>query len=216
MIQFDVKVRGLKSARALFDGMAKQLPYATSVALNATAFDVRAEEKNEITRAFDNPVPFVRNSPRVEKSTKRALSAAVYIDERIQQALVHQVEGGPRLPRDVARKLRSMGILRGNEYTTYNPEFTNSRGNLTLARWRKILAEVNQPGGKFFVDPKRKSIWIKRGRGGRQARPIVFITARRPTYRQRFDFYGTAQRTVSRVFDANFDRAMARAVRTAR
>ncbi len=217
-VEIKVDIKGMDDLRAFIGGYRKQLPFTMSQALNKTAFDVRQAEQSEIDRAFDSPVSFVKRSPKVEKSTKRKMQSSVYIDPRVQRSLIAQVEGGPRLPRDITRKMYGMGTLRPGDYTTYNPAYTNRSGNLTYARWKRIVAALRQNRGQYFVATigGLKAIWIRKGRGGKQIAPVVFITRNRPKYQPRFDFYGVAIRKYDVVFGKNFDAALAKAMRTAR
>ena len=211
-------VSGEAKTKIFLAGVAKQIPFATSVAINNTAFDVRKAEQEAIGSAFDNPLAWTKRAPRVEKSNKRRLIARVYLDESTLDVLAHHVEGGPRVPRDVVANLRRKGVMRAGEYTTYAPGYVNARGNITLGRWRKILAEVGRKGGQYFVATIRgtKAIWIRKGRGGRSIAPVVYITSKRPKYSKRLPFYETAERTLNRVYQRHFDQALDRAIRTAR
>ena len=67
----------LAKATAWTKAVQKQLPFATSVAMNNAAFDAR-KSLNEGTRgAFHAPVKFTQTAFRVEKSKKRNLIAFV-------------------------------------------------------------------------------------------------------------------------------------------
>lgn len=217
MIKIELDMR---AAQRAIVAVERQMPYATSVALNSTAFDVRDAHTQEIARVFHTPVPFVRRAPKVEKASKRRLLASVYIDPRVEEALAHHVAGGARLPRDVARVLRGLGVLRGGEYTTYAPGYTNAAGNLTRARWTKILDALRKRGSTqpYFAATIRgtKAIWIRKGRGAKKVAPVVYIVGAAPVYRRRFDFHGIGHRVAGSRFAAHFDRALDRAMSGAR
>ncbi|MDR6850346.1 hypothetical protein [Sphingomonas sp. BE137] len=67
-----VDIRGdLKPLQRAFVAMgAKQLPFATSLALNNLAKGVAAQERDEVDRIFDTPTPFTENAFRIEVATK--------------------------------------------------------------------------------------------------------------------------------------------------
>jgi len=50
----------------------------------------------------------------------------------------------------------------------------------------------------------------------RGIRPVVIFTEQAPSYRQRFDFYGIAQRTIDKVLMSNMRTAVEQALKTAR
>ena len=81
-------------------GFSKQMPFAMSQALNSTAFDIR---RQIVDRTY--PQSFnVKNKRfanamfRVEKASKRKLSAAVF-DRLGKDYMAMQAEGGTKLPR---------------------------------------------------------------------------------------------------------------------
>lgn len=56
----------------------RQIPFATSLALNATAQAVQKVEQSTIKRDLENPTPATIKGIRRQRSTKRALWAAVF------------------------------------------------------------------------------------------------------------------------------------------
>jgi len=218
-IDLDVKVSGLKELQSFLGGYAKQLPFATSKALNDTAFQVRLAEKKEIADFVDKPKPFVANSPRVEKSTKRNLVAKVYIDERIEDVLAHHVYSGPRAPRAAESRLRRRGMIRPGEFVVYSNTFLDSYGNITYARWKLIFEALENRTGNYFIMTTRrgvKGIWIRYGKGRGAVKLVAAIVSNHPRYNKRFGFYTEAQKIFDRRFSANFDKAIDKAIRTAR
>lgn len=64
--------------KGLNDFHQKQLPFATSLALNRTAQAIRKDLRSEMERVFDRPTPFTLNSLQITSSSKTDLTAAVW------------------------------------------------------------------------------------------------------------------------------------------
>jgi hypothetical protein len=95
---------------------------------------------------------------------------------------------------------------------------SGSSTSLTLRRKRGRASKTQQ---YFVVKPGvgdhenlPPGIWEQIG--AHRVRPVFNFTQRRPTYRQRFDFYGVAVRTAQQRFYAEFNKAMQSALDTAR
>lgn len=113
---FQVKV----DTRELFAAMDKvlldQIPYATMLALNKTAEQIRSELRTEMGRVFDRPTPWVTNSLRIKYATKSRLMAEIaYKDknsvESSRSMLEPHVMGGPRHYKTMEVRLNRAGIL---------------------------------------------------------------------------------------------------------
>ena len=84
-----------------FDGMEKQVRFATSLAINRTAQVVKEELKREMQSVFDRPTPFTLNSLQMTPSTKQRLEAKVWFKNPPRVGDIHhylepQVYGGSR------------------------------------------------------------------------------------------------------------------------
>jgi hypothetical protein len=75
--------------------VAKQIPFATSKALNAVAFKGRTKGVDALPRTFTVRNKFVAQGVNVLKATKRDLSAAVGI-EQSREFMSDHIEGGHR------------------------------------------------------------------------------------------------------------------------
>ena len=185
-------------------GFSKQLPFAMSQALNSTAFDVR---KQIVDKTY--PQSFtVRNRRfasamfRVEKATKRKLSAAVF-DRLGKDYMVKQAEGGIKTPR-------------GNSIAI--PGRVNTRtstGKIPRARTPRNLLD-NGRAYKTTLRGGQKAIVQPQGRGNTKRLKVMYVLEPKARIPQRFDFYEDANRVSRRNFERNFNKAFARAKRTAR
>ena len=80
----------------------KQLPFATSLALNTVAADAQKRSQRRMRIDLDKPTRFTLQGVAVKRSTKRKLESAVYIKEIQAEYLKYQVEGGTRRPKNRA------------------------------------------------------------------------------------------------------------------
>lgn len=191
-IGFESNLRDIE--RDLSDVGRKQLPYATSVALNDTAEEIRKNQTRRLDKKLDRPTPMTKKAYAVRRSTKRRLEARVYIRPIQARYLVNLEEGGTVTP-----KRRAIPIAAKAKRNKY--------GNLPRGAIRRQLAS-----------PKTFSGTPKGGRGGpgiyqRKGRGLVKLTGyhRRAKYSPRLGFKSSAQETAARRFPVHFNRALVKA-----
>ncbi|AQS88259.1 hypothetical protein AA101099_1786 [Neoasaia chiangmaiensis NBRC 101099] len=80
--------------RKQISDLQKQIPFATSLALNDLAFQAMRAENDAMSRIFDNPRPFTQNSSRVRKASKRNLIAIVSLKDAQAKYLTPYESGG--------------------------------------------------------------------------------------------------------------------------
>ena len=76
---------------------AKQLPFATSLALNSMAFDIMRAERKAFGSIFEHPRPFTANSPIVPaatKATRKRLSVVIAVRPEAVPYLLPYEQGG--------------------------------------------------------------------------------------------------------------------------
>lgn len=227
MITFKVETRGFAEAAARIAGLGKQVKFAAAKSLTRTAWAVAKAEQQEVGRVFDRPTKFVQNAFRVDQATPSKLTSVVSIKPKQAAILLPHIKGGRRGQKGFERKLASEARADGYWVPGAGVK-VNAHGNMTLATIKQIAAGL-QRSGKYadvFVGVPQGmpsapfGIWarVTKGRGKRATtgiRPLL-IKVTQPSYRKRFDFYGVAQRTVDRTFRAEFDKALAAALRSAR
>ena len=175
----------------------RELPFALSQALTATAFDVR---RQVVERTFPGAFEmrnkgFARGIMRVDKARKRDPAAQVY-DRRELPYLPMQETGGTKRPRHGAHIAVPKGARRG------------ARGVVKRDRPRVVLAS-----NKGFKTPN--AIFRRKGRGGRIVELLhILVSAAR--IRPRLPFGRDAERVALRRFDRQLQRALIKALRTAR
>ncbi|MCO1336226.1 hypothetical protein MO867_17995 [Microbulbifer sp. OS29] len=225
--------------------LKKQLPYASSVALNNVAFRIRGEERAAIGRIFANPANLTLNSVLVKKATKRSGVAKIFIRDQApngtapSQYLAPSVIDENRADKRFERALRHAGLLPRGMYVVHGKEAKlNKHGNISVGIYKRILAELRANSGakksgadgvqgtksKYFVGKvtgKRNKQWYgvwKRAGGKRNptAKPILIFLKGRPNYRQRFPFVGIAQGIARRHLPIELDKAMDHAIKTSK
>jgi hypothetical protein len=218
---------------------AKQVEYATAVALTKTAQAVKAGERAEMQRVFVSAVPFTLNSLYVKSATRTDLVATVGIKDQGRSAinwLSTEIKGGAR-PSGIEVFLKPIGLPPSGMYAVPGKEAPmTSNKKLNVSALRKIVSQLQaQPQGLQGMTAIKR----KQGRGstkaqyfalpkpmlglpagifglkGREVLPIVLFV-KRPSYRAKYDFYGVANRIAQEKFPALFHKALADALSSAR
>lgn len=223
----------------------KQVPFATSIALNNTAFACQKQVKAEMGRVFDAPTPFTINSIYVKKSKKTNLVAKVYVRDSASKGtppskyLKAEVEGGKRHFKRSEKALQMRGMTKSSDYLMPgNYASRDQYGNMRRGEITKILSgiggfteqgyDANATGSrrsKKKGNAKRYAFIKPRGgnrpiaiyeRAGKSLKPILFIQRKEPRYKKRLNFYRIVESTANTRIQYEFMRAMKRAIETAR
>ncbi len=194
--QFERNIRGIQR---------KQLPFATSVALNDTAFDVR---KHIVEKTYKRDFQvrntrFIGAALRVKKSTKRTLEASVF-DKLDREFLQRHTSGGVKRPRGahIAIPSRELKAKRSGKGVP-----KSLRPRAALANKKTFITRLRSSGQLVIMRRKTK-----------KSRPVSVLYLLEPTARIRktFRFYDDAERVVSQRIGPNFARAWRKALRTAK
>lgn len=218
----------LERASAWSHAVGKQLPFATSVAINNAAFDARKAINSATKGAFNAPVKFTQSAFLVQKSKKRDLTAFVYAQDKAGKDRARYIrfgiQGGsrPQKGMDVffERGVPNDGTIPAGAY--FMPTSlvkTNASGNITQATLRRISKGISgDPRGGFFVGTPRgggRPPGIYR-RSREQLFPYFIATTDRPDYTGRFNIESIGGKVINRNFGKHFDAALSKAVSTAR
>lgn len=223
-----VKVEGLQATMAYLRGMHKQVTYATSRALNGTAKRVVDAMPEEIRQAIDEPTPFTQKGVGVLSYANRNKLEAIVGFRKIQAAyMLWQIEGGTYTPGN--KGLRLPSAVKLNQYGNI-PKGVIA-GLLALARKdqgaKKAAAKRVKVSTKlelYYGDPVDQTgkVW-PRGiykiviNGTKSSLiPLIVFPKTSAKYKAKFDFAGKATRIVNQVWQSEFDKALADALRTAR
>ena len=188
----------------------KQIPFATSVALNQTAFDVRTSLQRLLPRFIDKPTKATVKSVQVQKSTKRNLVATVgFVGKGFRTTkwntspadiMDKHITGGTRMP--TKRAIAVPVSLKKNQY-----------GNIPRNKITKLLADKT----KYFSGvPKGRS---NSGIYERQKKGLKMLVAWEPRANYqggRLPFSRIVTKAVNKRYKKRFDTALKNALRTAR
>jgi len=231
-----VSAKGLELQAKRYERLhQKIIPAATIDSLNWTAYDLRDQLKEEIEKVFDRPTRFTTNSVEVLKATLNRPAATVRLKDYSSKAapaavwLAPQVYGGDRREKRSEKLLRDRGILPAGMYVAPGSGMKlDSMGNVGRGQMQKILSGLGAQSDvyqrstnskrsignrrRFFVMTKGKTPLGIAERFGKQREQVRMVLAfiRKPSYSQRFDFYGIADQYIDEHLPINFDKALAR------
>lgn len=209
---------------ALGDLSARQVPFASALALTTLAQGVQDAETVEELKTFDSPTPFTQRAFAKTPATKRNLVATVFIKDVQAQYLAPYVLGGPRFLGTKKGMLAPRGVG------------LNKYGNLTKGKLASLKAKPN-----VFIGPVTfkngttiNGVWQrgatprgKRTKGdgeyGTKGKHHV-VAGNRTTLKlliqfedtteapKHFDFYGAARAYVAKHGQRVFNEALAKAL----
>lgn len=187
----------------------KQIPFATSVALNDTAFGLQKEIKRQMPQKLDRPTPWTISGVQVKKSTKKNLTAVVYMagadglpkqNADRNKYIKYQVNGGTRTPKKSKIPVPYTKNMKLNKY-----------GNMPRNKVKSLVARPD-----VFVGNVKgvEGIWQRNKRND----SIKLLVAFEPVahYSKRLPFNRIGEGFSMNKFTPNFTRALVRALASAR
>ena len=143
-----------------------QLPFATSKAINATAFETQQRWAEVMPRIFDRPTSLTRRAVVYTQSTKRNLSAEVKIRDEAYKGtppakyLVAQVMGGSRGQKGIERQLTAAGLLPAGMFVVPGQGAKlDQHGNIPRSQINQIKSQLGAQS-----DPLSNESPVSRGR----------------------------------------------------
>lgn len=182
--------------RDLSDAARRQLPFATSVALNDTAKDIQKNETRRLSKRLDRPTPFTKRAYGVRRATKRRLEARVFVKPIQARYLEKQEDGG--LVRPKGRALLVPHKARVNKY-----------GNLPRGAVKRMVANPKVFSGTPKGGRRGPGLYERQGRNKRLVRLITYTKSAR--YRPRLGFKQSARKTAIARFPVHLQRALVKA-----
>ena len=227
-----IDIRGLADTRRAIGELAKQIPFATSKAINTTAFAVRAAEQQELRAKLDRPTPWTISQVRVKQATKTSLMASIGSPSGVKgipgvfdRVIAPHVRGGARMPKPVEEQMVRKGWIRAGWWRAIptSSEQRDQYGNVSMGDWNRLLSLNN---GKYFVidvDAEshlppgiyRRYGGTQFGYTGKRVEQLVSFKLN-PDYRPILDWSEVGIATVSATFTTAFDAALTDAISTAR
>jgi hypothetical protein len=201
-----------------------QLPFATSQALNRTAFQIQQAFNYETTRYFDKPNAFTQRAFRYTKSTKQNLEVVVGAAPLQSRYLRFGIQGGARPAKGFERLFLQSIVDTGSipadtQLTPTRNVPLNASGNVSLATLRRIKAgmEGTKRGGFFYGTPRGGNRPLGIYRRSREQLFAYFIARDdRARYRPQFPILKIGTAKAQQVFGGYLRTSLAEALRTAR
>ncbi len=200
-MEIRVDIRGLENTTKYISGMAKQIPFATALALTRTAKEVQREEIVHIRTAFTIRGSWLREGGRfgvgITPATKENLVAVV--ESRAPWLEAHE-EGTTRTPEGSHFAIPQKDIRR-----TETQVIARSQRPKALKRAFKVETMRGVP------------LLLQRvGRGKRSILRVMYQLTGRARIVPRLRFIETGKAVVERAWQRIFSEALERAIRTAR
>lgn len=219
VVRLSIDDAGIDKAKLFIATIKNQLPYATSVALNSVAFNVRKDLGQQTTKSFVAPTRFTQTAFRYTKSSKTNLEATVFADPT-RRFFPTQIQGGDRRAKPYEGFLRGLGEGRIPPGGRLVPTTTvlNAAGNPKKNIFGTIANKLSttDQGGVFIGTPKgggRGPGVYRRSRGQLYA---YFIRVDRTQYKARFPMERVGMDTARRLFPSELNKALDRAFGSAR
>lgn len=188
--------------KGLNDFEKKQVPYATSKAINDTAFKVKDELVSQMKQKLDKPTPFTLRAVKIKKSNKRTLTAEIYIDDIQADYLKRVYKGGTKMPKKKALVIPTKDI-RLNKY-----------GNLTKSKVKNLLSSGNYFEGKVKGKGGERAGIFRKYKNGRIKQVIAWADSKED--KKLLEFDGVVKSVVKENMDDMFRRALKYAISTAK
>ena len=211
----------LKGFDRFLNNNRKQLPFATSVALNNTGFDMRNAFNKGTLSAFNKPTRFTQKAFLTTKSKKTNLVVHVFAKDKegsdAARYLRFGVKGGTRPAKGYERFFSGLpndGTV--DAYFIPSQIKVDGFGNVTRANLKKVSAAVQN--NKAFIGTPRNSsrpAGIYERDGDKLITRFVSVSTR-PTYTGRFNLQVIGDKVINRRLNQHFNKAMTKAIATAR
>lgn len=189
---FDIRTNVAEFRRGLSRVQREQLPYATFLAVNATAVEAVQYNQRAMARLLDRPKPFTVRGLYPRKGKYRRGNRAAGLGVATAEAslmwrefagggtaagdyLQPQVFGRPRGPKRHETLLRGRGLLGPGRYLVPAPgQRLNQYGNLPKATYVRLLSAVrastdsgqNRTARSAARNPRRRDFFVPK-RGGK-------------------------------------------------
>ncbi len=166
-----VDVRGI--IKQLADVKDRQLPFATSLAINRTAQKVRDKEQHEIRDVFDKPTPYILNSVFIKPSNKQNLIALVGIKDTsfgkgipAVKPLLAEIAGGERRIKRFEKALRAVNAIPDGYFLIPGEKAPKDQyGNVPGGFINKIIAYFRASPDSGYTSNSTKNTREKQKKG---------------------------------------------------
>ena len=175
----------------------KQIPFATSKAINTVAFKVKTGLDGSTKQYIDRPKPFTRKPTAYTKSTKRNLVATVFVKPK-QLAYLNYIIYG--------KSERNRAVPTGGR--------TNAYGNLARTYIKTRVKKKTFFSGTPKGGDRPDGLYERRNRNTKLKQHAVYKDS--VNHRRVWPFHKIAKKIVNRHFERELHKEIAEAIRTAR
>jgi hypothetical protein len=228
-LSITVDTTGLEEAARRSSALAKQLPFATSLALNEVAFKARTALNGSTRQYFNAPTKFTETAFLVQKSKKADLEAIVFANNQDgrnrARYLRYGIQGGQRVAKGFERFFAGANndgtLPPGVALLPTSLVKTTAQGNVSIATLRSIskgLSTTNKRGGFFVGTPRgagNRPPGIYR-RSREQLFPYFIAASSAPRYTGRFPIHDVGSKVINRNWVVELEAALERALSTAK
>lgn len=195
-VKMDIKA----ATKGLSNLQKRQIPFATSQALNDTAFQARTDAMAGMDKHLEKPTPWTKRGIRVGKSTKAKLVSSVAIQPDRWKYMRFQTVGG-------IRKHKTDGTI-----VTPKAIRTNQYGNITRGKIKKLIES-----GKAFAGTVNGvyGVWQRPAKKTGKLKLLARFEDQ-AEYAKRYPFSEIVKTSVRKNFRANFARRIAAALASKR
>lgn len=210
-----IKVDVSEATKYLNSIAAKQLPFATSLAINETAKRVQEAQREEVKKHMKIRRPWVLQGVKIIAwARKNMLSAIITIDAE-RDFLAKFEDGGMKRPRgehiavpDSVRRTKADIVSRGQRPKSFNFREAGSGPEAKILKGNRRTFIIERPDGSG-------GIYQRYGKGANAIRRLYSFTSDALIH-PILHFHDTAKRVVPQVFATEFRKAFERAMATAR
>ena len=195
-MQVSVKSNIKEITKWTTNAQKKQIPFATSVAINNTLFDLKKEMAKQMDKKLDRPTPFTKRGFFINKAKKNLLVGVLLMKDIVANYMHFQIEGGTRqtgkripVPYQPNARLNKFGNIIGKK----------------TGLIKKSTQFMGTVGGTEGVYERTKD-----------GLKLIIGFERSVNYKPRFPFYIIASKFSNSVFDKNFTKAFNRALKSAK
>lgn len=199
MAAFDIEVNVPEVVFSLSTLKSKQLPFATSLALNLTLKDAQNQLRKEMPRKFKIRRPWVLRGVVVKPSNKNRLWGS--IGQRDAFMSLHE-SGGIKTPFSRAIAVPVGALAR----TAQSKVLTKSKRPRALLKRKNVYRGETRKGVPAII--KRGTV--------RKPLEVLYVLVGSARIERRFGFVATVNKVVRKKWPANFGKALARAIASAR
>jgi hypothetical protein len=217
-MQISVKTDVDKALKSISRFKRKQMPFAAALGLSMTAKKVAKVEQRMMVKKLDRPTPFTIKGVKWQGAKKAdfklgKLHSRVYVMDKQAQYLHLQIEGGTRTPRGTAIPVPTTN-LKLNKYG--NMIGGRNRIQRLLKKKNVFQGTINGVAGIWQRPKQGKQSGGGYGTTGASGLKLLVAYENTVTYQPRFDFYGIGERSVKKNISIEMDKAIGRALKSAK